>query len=92
MIRYYVLIGFPAITGSGSNLPHFVILDPRPRRLSKKEAWGWACGGKQKSERPGTLNPSLRVAPLSPSTPRERDLPGVWWKHAESGTVAVLLL
>lgn len=42
---------------------------------------------KTKSQRPGTWNPSSVVAPLLAS--RERF---AGWKHAESGTVAVLLL
>jgi hypothetical protein len=52
-------------------------------------AWGWACGGRIKSQRPGTLNPSLRWLTFERERERERS---AGWKHAESGTVAVLLL
>jgi hypothetical protein len=52
-IRYFVLIGFPAITGCF--LCH--ILDPGPLDLG-----AGLCGGGIKSQRPGTLNPSTVVA------------------------------
>lgn len=63
-IRYFVLIGFPAITGCF--LCH--ILDPGPLDLG-----AGLCGGGIKSQRPGTLNPSTVVAR---ERGRERDLPG----------------
>jgi hypothetical protein len=77
-IRYFVLIGFPAITGCF--LCH--ILDPGPLDLG-----AGLCGGGIKSQRPGTLNPSTVVA-RERGRERERS---AGWKHAESGTVAVLL-
>lgn len=52
-IRYFVLIGFPAITGCF--LCH--ILDPGPLDLG-----AGLCGEGIKSQRPGTLNPSTVVA------------------------------